>query len=55
MLKAFFGWLEKGAYAAVIRGVARAVADVTGGQVTVEDPPAIEGPEPVKRGRHKAA
>ena len=49
MLKAFFGWLEKGAYAAVIRGVARAVADVTGGQVTVEEPPQIEAP--AKRGR----
>ena len=53
MIGKFLTWLEDSVYAAVVRGVARAVADLSGGQITLEEPPAIE--QPAKRGRKAKA
>jgi len=48
MLSKFFAWLESGAYQAVMRGVNRAVQEVTGGEVEVL---ALEPPEKPKAKR----
>jgi hypothetical protein len=50
MIERLFKWLEAGAYNAILRGCRRAVTDLTGGEVDVEDPPKLEAPKK-QRGR----
>jgi len=49
MLDRFFGWLEDAAYSAILRGVRRAVGDVSNGQVELDEPAKLEAPKKTRR------